>query len=150
MKKLLFIIAFLFASTTVFAGPIEKLTKLADKVEREHKSYDDEDWAEVAQEYAKINAEFEKDEYTKEVKRAAAVCTKNVENKTYNYKFAELMKGDYHCLILYSGDEPFNKATDNYDYIIFAYNNKTKTVRYICCDSLENGADQPYYLELEW
>ena len=66
MKKLLFIIAFLFASTTVFAGPIEKLTKLADKVEREHKSYDDEDWAEVAQEYAKINAEFEKDEYTKE------------------------------------------------------------------------------------
>ena len=90
------------------------------------------------------------DEYTKEVKRAAAVFAKNIENKTYNYKFAELMKGDYHCLILYSGDEPFNKATDNYDYIIFAYNNKTKTVRYICCDSLENGADQPYYLELDW
>ncbi len=66
MKKLLFIIAFLYASATVFAGPIEKLTKLADKVEREHKSYDDEDWAEVAQEYAKINAELEKDEYTKE------------------------------------------------------------------------------------
>lgn len=66
MKKLLFIIAFLFASATVFAGPIEKLTKLADKVEREHKSYDDEDWEKVAKEYAKINAEFEKDEYTKE------------------------------------------------------------------------------------
>jgi DNA-binding transcriptional MerR regulator len=90
------------------------------------------------------------DEYTKEVKRAAAVFSKNIENKTYNYKFAELMKGDYHCLILYIGDEPFKKATDNYDYIIFAYNDKTNIVRYIYCDSLENGADQPYYLELEW
>lgn len=90
------------------------------------------------------------DEYTKEVKRAAAVFAKNIENKTNNYKFAELMKGDYHCLILYSGDEPFKKATNNYDYIIFAYNDKTNIVRYIYCDSLENGADQPYYLELEW
>ena len=42
------------------------------------------------------------------------------------------------------------KIRDNYDYIIFAYNDKTNTVRYIYCDSLENGADQPYYLELEW
>ena len=90
------------------------------------------------------------DEYTKEVKRAAAVFSKIIENKTYNYKFAELMKGDYHCLILYSGDEPFKKATNNYDYIIFAYNDKTNIVRYIYCCSLENGADQPYYLELEW
>ena len=90
------------------------------------------------------------DEYAEEVKRATAVFTKNVENQTYNYRFAEIIKGDYHCLILYSGDEPFKKATDNYDYIIFAYNDKTNIVRYIYCDSLENGADQPYYLELEW
>ncbi len=90
------------------------------------------------------------DEYTKEVKRATAVFAKNIENKTYNYKFEELIKGDYNCLILYSGDEPFTSATDSYDYIIFAYNDKANTVRYIYCDSLENGADQPYYLELEW
>lgn len=90
------------------------------------------------------------DEYSEEVKRATAVFTKNVEKQTDNYRFAEIMKGDYHCLILYSGDEPFKKATDNYDYIIFAYNDKTNIVRYIYCDSLENGADQPYYLELEW
>ncbi len=90
------------------------------------------------------------DEYAKEVKRATAVFTKNVENKTYNYKFAELTKGAYNCLILYSGDEPFNKVDDNYDYIIFAYNDKTQTVRYIYCNSLENGTDQPYYLKLEW
>jgi hypothetical protein len=90
------------------------------------------------------------DEYTKEVKRATAVFAKNIENKIYNYKFEELIKGDYNCLILYSGDEPFTPATNSYDYIIFAYNDKTNTVRYICCDSLENGDDQPYYLELEW
>lgn len=90
------------------------------------------------------------DEYATEVKRATAVFTKNIENKTYNYDFTELKKGDYNCLILYSGDAPFNKATDNYDYIIFAYNDENNTVRYIYCDSLENGADQPYYLELDW
>ena len=93
---------------------------------------------------------LDEDEYTKTVKRAIAVFTKNIENKTYNYKFAEFIKGDYNCLILYSGDEPFSAVTNNYDYIIFAYNDKNKTVRYIYCGSLENGADQPYYLELDW
>ncbi len=91
------------------------------------------------------------DEYIAETKRATAVFVKAVENNTYNYKFIEQKKGDYNCLILYSGDEPFNKATDNYDYIIFAYyNDENSTVRYIYCDSLENGVDQPYYLELDW
>ena len=66
MKKLLFIITFLFASATIFAGPVEKLTKLADKVEKNHKSYTDEDWEKVANEYAKIKAEFEEEERTKE------------------------------------------------------------------------------------
>ena len=66
MKKLLFIIAFLFASTTVFAGPIEKLTKLADKVEKSYESYTDEDWEKVNQEYTKLKAEFEKKERDKE------------------------------------------------------------------------------------
>ncbi len=90
------------------------------------------------------------DEYTEEVKRATAVFYENIENKTYNYKFTEIKKGKYNCLILYSGDEPFNKVTNSYDYIIFAYNDESNTVRYIYCDSLENGADQPYYLELDW
>jgi hypothetical protein len=66
MKKLLFIITFLFTSAAIFAGPIEKLTKLADKVEKNHKSYTDEDWEKVAKEYAKLKAEFEEDEYTSE------------------------------------------------------------------------------------
>ena len=69
MKKLLFIIAFLFASVTIYANPIEKLKKLADKVEREHKCYDDEDWEKVAKEYAKINAEFEEKERSTEERK---------------------------------------------------------------------------------
>ena len=39
---------------------------------------------------------------------------------------------------------------ENYYYYIFAHNDKTKNVRYICCTSLENGVDQPYYLQLDW
>ncbi len=91
-----------------------------------------------------------KDEYITETKRATAVFIKAVENKTYNYKFTEQEKGDYNCLILYNGDEPFSVVTDSYDYIIFAYNDKTQTVRYIYCNSLENGDAHPYYLELDW
>ena len=70
MKRLLFLFATFFVSATLFActpkSPIEKLKKLADKVEKNHKSYTDEDWKEIANEYAILKSEFEKDEYTKE------------------------------------------------------------------------------------
>ena len=91
-----------------------------------------------------------KDEYTKEIERVSSIFSKSVENETYNYEFIEQRKGEYNCLILYSGDKPFSTVTNSYEYIIFAYNDKTNTVRYIYCSSLENGADQPYYLELDW
>ena len=90
MKKLLFIITFLFTSAAIFAGPIEKLTKLADKVEKNHKSYTDEDWEKVAKEYSKLKAEFEKKECTssEELKefgrqkgRIKGYMTKNTLNK---------------------------------------------------------------------
>lgn len=99
-----------------------------------------------------IYAEWPLDEakYNKEISRAAGLFHNAVANNIYNYKFAEIKKENYHCLILYSKDEPFTAATDNYDYIIFAYNEERKTVRYIYCDSLENGAYQPYYLSLDW
>ena len=70
MKRLLLLFVTIFASATLFActpkSPIEKLKKLADKVEKNHKSYTEEDWKEIAQEYAILKSEFEKDEYTKE------------------------------------------------------------------------------------
>ena len=60
----------IFASATLFActpkSPIEKLKKLADKVEKSHKSYTDEDWEKINQEYAILKAEFEEKERSKE------------------------------------------------------------------------------------
>ncbi len=53
-------------------------------------------------------------------------------------------------MILYSGDEPFHNATDNYQYVIFAYDEANQIVRYVFCANLENGAEQPCYLQLEW
>ena len=93
---------------------------------------------------------LEADKFGEEVQRVKDVFEKAIADKTYGYKFVEIEKGEYTCLILYSGDEPFQKATNNYQYLIFAYSETTNSVRYIYCDSLENGVDQPYYLQLDW
>ncbi len=93
---------------------------------------------------------LEANDYNREVLRATDVFNKAVGNNTHSNKFAELKKGDYTCLILYAGDEPFQKTAHSYSYLIFAYNDKEKTVRYISCDSLEISTHQPYYLSLDW
>lgn len=93
---------------------------------------------------------LEADKFGEEVQRVKDVFEKTIADKTYGYKFVEIEKGEYTCLILYRGDEPFQKATNNYQYLIFAYSETTNSVRYIYCDSLENGVDQPYYLHLDW
>ena len=93
---------------------------------------------------------LEADKFGEEVQRVKGVFEEAVADKTYGYKFVEIKKGEYTCLILYRGDEPFQKATNNYQYLIFAYSETTNSVRYIYCDSLENGVDQPYYLQLDW
>ena len=93
---------------------------------------------------------LEADKLGEEVQRVKGVFEKAIADKTYGYKFVEIEKGEYTCLILYSGDEPFQKATNNYQYLIFAYSKTSYFVRYIYCDSLENGVDQPYYLQLDW
>jgi len=93
---------------------------------------------------------LEADKLGEEVQRVKGVFEKAIADKTYGYKFVEIEKGEYTCLILYNGDEPFQKATGNYQYLIFAYSETTNSVRYIYCDSLENGVDQPYYLQLDW
>ena len=93
---------------------------------------------------------LEEEEYRQEIQRVRDLFNEAVEKKTYAYSFVEVRKGGYDCLILYRGDEPFTPVDNSYDYLIFAYNDALQTVRYICCDSLEDGADQPYYLSLEW
>lgn len=64
--------------------------------------------------------------------------------------YVTTQKGNYTCFIKYRGDPPFEEVTDSYTYHIFAYDEANLTVRYILCGSLENGADQPYYLSLDW
>ena len=68
----------------------------------------------------------------------------------YDRKYDIIRQGSYICLIAYNGHTPFKKVTDSYEYHIFAYDETNLTVRYITCVSLENGADQPYYLTLDW
>jgi hypothetical protein len=64
--------------------------------------------------------------------------------------YVTIEKENYVCFIYYFGDPPFERVTDSYTYYIFAYDEEKQTVRYIWCNSLENGADQPYYLSLDW
>ena len=93
---------------------------------------------------------LEEDKFVAEVKRVKDVFEKAATENIYGDKFIEMDKGDFSCLILYNGGEPFQKETVSYEYLIFAYNEKENIVRYINCVSLEDGADQPYYLKLDW
>ena len=82
------------------------------------------------------------EEYAQEVAR--------VKDLFSEYSYVTVEKGAYTCLIVYDGTTPFEPVTGSYTYYIFAYNDGEQRVRYLLCDSLENGVDQPYYLELAW
>lgn len=96
------------------------------------------------------------DEFCKEVDRVTELFKANapaLKDRNRYHDFVTIEKGSYTCLVLYhsyGGDLVFEEATDNYTYYIFAYDEENLKVRYICCCSLENGADQPYYLSLDW
>ena len=92
---------------------------------------------------------LEQDAFHQEVARVKTLYAKAAETDTF-YKFLTLEQGSYTCLIRYSGDQLFQRVSTSYTYFIFAYDMENLTVRYILCDSLENGADQPYYLKLDW
>ena len=92
---------------------------------------------------------LEEDAFSKEIARASAVLEEAKAENTY-FHFETKKIGDYTCLILYEGDTPFEPVTGSYTYYIFAYNETEHRVRYLLCDSLENGEDQPYYLDLNW
>lgn len=92
---------------------------------------------------------LEKDDFDKEVLRVQNLYS---EYSTDGYIYETIKKGDYVCLFRYYSkySTPFEAVNDNYSYWIFAYNEENLRVRYIYCDSLENGAEQPYYLNLDW
>lgn len=58
--------------------------------------------------------------------------------------------GEWTCL--YFADKYDNTVRHSFYYLIFAYNDKINTVRYIAsyCMDTANGAYEPYYLSLEW
>ncbi len=94
---------------------------------------------------------LEQEEFDAEVARVTTLFQeKRTTLPEYIWNYQVMQKGSYQCLILYDGGTPFTKEVNSYTYYIFAYDKKSLKVRYIMCDSLENGADQPYYLQLDW
>lgn len=91
---------------------------------------------------------LEKEAFYEEVTRVKALYESSATEYTRKYEIVQ--KGNYTCLFAYVGNPPFEEVTDSYIYYIFAYDEQNLTVRYILCDSLENGADQPYYMSLDW
>lgn len=96
---------------------------------------------------------LQQEEFDKEVSRVTTLFegTDQAQQESTQYSgFVKLQKGKWTCLMLYYDQEPFVTVDNSYTYMIFAYDPDSLRVRYIYCDSLENGADQPYYLELDW
>lgn len=95
---------------------------------------------------------LEKDKFYKEVERVKVLFEKHQSEDKAHWDYSVIQKGNYTCLFLHYkyNNEPFTEVTDSYTYFIFAYDETNLKVRYIYCDSLENGADQPYYLQLDW
>ncbi len=85
-----------------------------------------------------------KEEFDKEVARVKELYIQKATG------YITTQRGNYTCYIMFDGDRPFTAVTNNYTYYIFAYDEENLTVRYILCDGLANGADQPYYLSLDW
>lgn len=96
---------------------------------------------------------LEQEKFDEEVARVKALFEEYApeeEKRSEYYDYVTIQKGPYECLIIYNGNKPFEEVTNSYSYFIFAYDEENLRVRYIYCNSLENGADQPYYLSLDW
>lgn len=93
-----------------------------------------------------------KKEFNEEVDRVTKLYSAyemlEVDNTDYHY--TKIKNGDFTCLIRYDAETPFIQEKDDYSYFIFAYDKEHLRVRYILCHSDENGAEQPYYLQLDW
>lgn len=93
------------------------------------------------------------EEFDTEVARVTELFegTERAKMEPTEYRgYVTIQKGRWTCLVLYDEQEPFVTVDNSYTYQIFAYDPDALRVRYIYCDSLENGADQPYYLQLDW
>ena len=97
---------------------------------------------------------LEPEDFREEVARVTKLYEEQeraIAEETTKPYITTVEKGSYTCLIyLPYSPPPFEEVNGSYTYYIFAYDEETLRVRYILCDSLENGEDQPYYLSLPW
>lgn len=94
-----------------------------------------------------------REEYDREVARVTALfesTDRAQQEPDEDSGYVKLQKGNWTCLVLYSWQEPFVTVESSYYYSIFAYDPDALRVRYIYCDSMDDGYDQPYYLQLDW
>lgn len=89
------------------------------------------------------------DDFATEVSRVHALYESRAITEDH-INYISVQNGDYTCFVLFSGSPPFETATEDYTYYIFGYDEHNMRVRYIYCYSQVNGADQPYYLSLDW
>lgn len=67
------------------------------------------------------------------------------------YLTEQIQWGDWVCLNFEADSVEDAAELDSYDYLIFAYNDKTSTVRYIVSRSVDWGdMIDPYFLSLDW
>ena len=96
---------------------------------------------------------LEKEEFDEEVARVKEFFEEHApaeEDRKDWRNYITMQKGPYTCLIIYYGEKPFERVSGNYTYYIFAYDEQNLRVRYIYCESDDDGYDQPYYLSLNW
>ncbi len=75
---------------------------------------------------------------------------KSKENAKKAGDFSTVQKGDWTCLYFGDTEEKETWANDSFFYLIFAYNDSTRMVRYIACYVVDSPDYGPYYLSLDW
>lgn len=97
---------------------------------------------------------LENDEFSKEVERVERLFESfySYEGEESYYIYDTVEKGNYKCFVRYytEGARVFESGHEDYKVFIFAYDETAKSVRYIYNYSGNNGAFQPFYLDLDW
>lgn len=74
---------------------------------------------------------------------------KNAQTECGEYKI--MVRGSYTCYYYkYIPEISYNKDKENFDYLIFAYDDNTNTVRYISSYSVDYPYATPIIYELDW
>ncbi len=96
-----------------------------------------------------VSWKLQQEDFQAEISRVKSLFKKYEQELTENgYTISETTFGAFNCILYYSGAEPFLQESGIFTHCIFAYNEKTKEVRYIY--SYSRDSDIPYYTSLAW